>query len=507
VQSSNGAALPLGLPVDDTSIYVLDPHFQPVPAGVPGEVFIGGSALARGYIHQPELSSAVFVADPFRPGARMYRTGDRGWLGEDGHLHFLGRFDRQVKLRGYRIELGEIEAALLGAEGVTQAAVKVLHKKDKPVLHAWVAISGDQGVDSLQRVLRVRLPDYMIPGGISVLPELPTNSSGKMDYTALLEPAMTFAPRVVQPAKNDVERQLLTLWENVLDVRPLGVQDNFFDVGGDSLAAVSILTGLERISGFPVPLFLLTENPTVEQLALALRRPIAMPGSVVSFNEDSKRIPIYIAASGHGDLMRFQVLAHALQDSCDVRMLQPPLDQPIATVSQLANFYANLIESQGGLPCYVAGFSVGGITALETACALHDRALPIQGLMLIDTLYPRAMWGGTFFWRLFVWCVKTLRLGELTLNGRRLDALVNDAALVGQVMAMSGYRPRLFEGRTLLIKTSGLARWDRLFFAPWRNLLKNRLSERTIAGLHGSIFETNKVKDLAALLKEAASSG
>ena len=507
VQSSNGAALPLGLPVDDTSIYVLDPHFQPVPAGVPGEVFIGGSALARGYIHQPELSSAVFVADPFRPGARMYRTGDRGWLGEDGHLHFLGRFDRQVKLRGYRIELGEIEAALLGAEGVTQAAVKVLHKKDKPVLHAWVAISGDQGVDSLQRVLRVRLPDYMIPGGISVLPELPTNSSGKMDYTALLEPAMTFAPRVVQPAKNDVERQLLTLWENVLDVRPLGVQDNFFDVGGDSLAAVSILTGLERISGFPVPLFLLTENPTVEQLALALRRPIAMPGSVVSFNEDSKRIPIYIAASGHGDLMRFQVLAHALQDSCDVRMLQPPLDQPIATVSQLANFYANLIESQGGLPCYVAGFSVGGITALETACALHDRALPIQGLMLIDTLYPRAMWGGTFFWRLFVWCVKTLRLGELTLNGRRLDALVNDAALVGQVMAMSGYRPRLFEGRTLLIKTSGLARWDRLFFAPWRNLLKNRLSERTIAGLHGSIFETSKVKDLAALIKEAASSG
>jgi amino acid adenylation domain-containing protein len=507
VQSPNGAALPLGLPVDDTCIYVLDPYFQPVPTGAPGEVFIGGSALARGYIHQTELSSAVFVADPFRPGARMYRTGDRGWLGEDGHLHFLGRLDRQVKLRGYRIELGEIEAALLGAEGVTQAAVKVLHKKDKPVLHAWVAMSGDQGVDSLQRVLRVRLPDYMIPGGISVLPELPINTSGKMDYAALLEPAMTFAPRVVQPAKNDVERQLLTLWEDVLDVRPLGVQDNFFDVGGDSLAAVSILTGLERISGFPVPLFLLTENPTVEQLALALRRPIAMPGSVVSFNEDSKRIPIYIAASGHGDLMRFQVLAHALQDSCDVRMLQPPLDRPIATVSQLANFYADLIESQGGLPCYVAGFSVGGITALETACALHDRALPIQGLMLIDTLYPRAMWGGTFFWRLFVWCVKTLRLGELTLNGRRLDALVNDAALVGQVMAMSGYRPRLFEGRTLLIKTSGLARWDRLFFAPWRNLLKNRLSERTIAGLHGSIFETSKVKDLAALIKEAASSG
>jgi amino acid adenylation domain-containing protein len=505
VQSPEGVALPLGLPVDDTCIYVLDPHFLPLPAGVPGEVFIGGSALARGYIHEPGLNNEVFIADPFRPGARMYRTGDRGWLSEDGNLHFLGRLDRQVKLRGYRIELGEIEAALLSVEGVAQAAVKVLKRNDKPVLHAWVAMSGDQGVDTLQRVLRVRLPDYMIPGGISVLPELPTNTSGKIDYADLQEPAATFAPHEVRHAKNDLERQLLALWEDVLDVRPLGVQDNFFDVGGDSLAAVSILTGLEKICAFQVPLFLLTENPTVEQLAQALQRPIAVPSSVVSFNADSKRVPIYIAASGHGDLMRFQVLAHAVQDSCDLRMLQPPLGQPISSVAQLANFYADLIESQGGLPGYVAGFSVGGIAALETACALQDRALPIQGLMLIDTLYPRAIWGGTLFWRLFVWCVRKLRLGELTLNGRRLDALVNDTALVGQVMAMSGYRARGFEGRTLLIKTSGLARWDWLFFAPWRRLLKNRLSERLITGLHGSIFEAKQVPELAALLKEATS--
>lgn len=506
VQSPKGAALPLGVPVDDTCIYVLDPHFLPVPAGVPGEVFIGGSALARGYINQPGLTNDVFIADPFRPGERMYRTGDRGSLHADGNLQFLGRFDRQVKLRGYRIELGEIEAALSSVGGVTQAAVKVLHKKDKPVLHAWVAMSGELGVDTLQRVLRVRLPDYMIPGGISVLPELPTNTSGKIDYPALPEPAATFAPHEVRPPQNDLERQLLALWENILGVQPLGVQDNFFDVGGDSLAAVSILTGLEKICAFPVPLFLLTENPTVEQLALALQRPIAVPSSVVSFNVDSKRVPIYLAASGHGDLMRFQVLAHALEDSCDVRMLQPPMGQPIASVSQLAHFYADLIESQGGMPGFVAGFSVGGITALETACALQDRALPIQGLMLIDTLYPRAIWGGTFFWRLFVWCVRTLRLGELTLNGRRLDALVNDAALVGQVMAMSGYRPRAFGGRTLLIKTSGLARWDWLFFSPWKKLLKNRLSERVITGLHGSIFEAKQASELAALLREATRS-
>jgi syringomycin synthetase protein SyrE len=298
----------------------------------------------------------------------------------------------------------------------------------------------------------------------------------------------------------------LALWEDVLDVRPLGVQDNFFDVGGDSLAAVTILASVEKLVTMPVPLFLLTENPTVEQLAQALQQPIAAPSPVVHFTVNSKRVPIYIAASGHGDLMRFQALALALQDSCDVRMLQPPAGQAITTVSQLAGFYADLIEAQGALPGFVAGFSVGGIAALETARTLQQRALPVQGLVLIDTLYPRALWGGTLFWRLFVWLVKTLRLGALTMNGRRLDALVNDAALVGQVMAMAGYRPHAFGGRTLLIKTSGLARWDRLFFAPWRKLLKNRLSERTVPGLHGSIFETHQVAELAALLRDAVGS-
>ena len=506
VASPTGSGLPLGMPVDDTSIYVLDANCLPVPLGAPGEVFIGGTALARGYINRPDLDSEAFLPDPFRPGARMYRTGDRGWLAEDGNLHFLGRLDRQVKLRGYRIELGEIEAALLSIEGVAQAAVKVLRRKGKPVLHAWVATSSEHGADTLQRLLRVRLPDYMIPGGISVLPELPITTNGKTDYAALPEPSVAFAPQEMRQARNDLERQVLAIWEDVLDVHPLGVQDNFFDVGGDSLAAVTILASVEKLLAVPVPLFLLTENPTVEQLVLALQQPIAAPSSVVNLSAPSNRVPIFLAASGHGDLMRFQALAQALQDSCDVRMLQPPVGPPFTTVSQLANFYADLIESQGVLPGFVAGFSVGGIAALETACALQQRALPIQGLVLIDTLYPRAMWGGTLFWRMFVWLVKTLRLGSLTMNGRRLDALVNDAALVGQVMAMAGYRPQAFEGRTLLIKTSGLARWDWLFFAPWRKLLKNRLSERLTPGLHGSIFEARQIAALAALLRDAVSS-
>ncbi|WP_342618726.1 amino acid adenylation domain-containing protein [Rhodoferax sp. GW822-FHT02A01] len=495
--------LPIGYPVDDTSIYVLDSKLHQLPLGMHGQIFIGGAAVARGYLNRPDLDAQAFYPDPFRPGGRMYRTGDTGWFGEDGNLHFVGRLDRQIKLRGYRIELGEIEAGLLRVDGVTEAAVKVVQRGDKPVLHAWVSTSTKLGSDELQQALRLRVPDYMIPAGITILPELPMGDTGKIDYAALPEPSDLFVPQAARPPKNEMEQKLLAMWEDVLDVRPLSVYDNFFEVGGDSLDAVTILAGLEKMVGHSVPLFLLTENPTVEALAQMLRKPIEAPSSIVSFNANSNKAPFYIAASGHGDLIRFQALAQELQDIYDVRMLQPPLGQPISGVSQLAELYADIVESQDALPGFISGFSVGGITALETACVLQKRGYPLRGLILLDTLYPRAIWGGTIFWHLFVWLVRNFRLGDLMMNGRKISAMINDAALVGQVLAMAGYRAHRFEGRTLLVKTSGLSRWDWLFFAPWRTLQKGRLTESLIQGLHGSIFEADQIAGLARVLRGA----
>lgn len=495
--------LPIGYPVDDTSIYVLDSKLHQLPVGMQGQIFIGGGSLARGYLNRPDLDALAFFPDSFRPGGRMYRTGDTGWFSEDGNLHFVGRLDRQVKLRGYRIELGEIEAGLLRVTGVTEAAVKVVQRSEKPVLHAWVATSVKLGPDELQQALRLRVPDYMIPAGITLLAELPKGDTGKIDYAALPDPSDLFVPQAARQPKNDLERALLALWQDVLDVRPLGVHDNFFEVGGDSLDAVTILAGLEKIVGTTVPLFLLTENPTVEALALVLRKPIEAPSSVVKFNAESNKVPFYIAASGHGDLIRFQALAEELSDTYDVRMLQPPLGQPIAGVSKLAELYADIIESQDALPGFISGFSVGGITALETACVLQKRGYPLRGLILLDTLYPRAIWGGTIFWHLFVWMVKNFRLSDLMMNGRKIGAMINDTALVGQVLAMAGYRARRYEGRTLLVKTSGLSRWEWLFFAPWRNLQKGRLTECLIPGLHGSIFEADQIGELARVLRGA----
>ena len=493
-------ALPIGAPVDDTCIYVLGEALQLQPVGVAGEIHIGGTALARGYLNRPELDAQVFLSDPFRAGGRMYRTGDRGWIDPQGQLHFVGRLDRQVKLRGYRVELGEIEAALLAIEGVTQSAAKLVERDGRPMIHAWVATGSGIGPDALQRVLRVRLPDYMIPSAIGVLSELPLGSAGKVDYESLPLVAVQERPTAsVQPA-SQLERDLLTLWEDVLERRPLSVQDNFFDVGGDSLAAVSILAGAERLLGRRIPLYLLMEHPTIASLVAALGVESDTHGLVVPMPAGATAIPLYLAASGHGDRMRFGNLAAPLYNVCSLNMLQPPQQDMPTRIRELAAMYAQQILARGAGPCYVGGFSVGGVAALETARLLRQRGVDVRGLILIETVYPKVIWGGTFYWRLFRWLVLQLRIQDMSLNGRRLGAMVNDAGLVGQVMAMAGYRPARFEGASYLIKTRGLSRWHGMLFRSWRKLLGPGLSEHLVPGMHGSVFEPLNVGALAEVI-------
>ena len=499
-------ALPIGRPIDDTRIYVLDHALRPMPLGVPGEIYIGGEALARGYLNRPELDAQVFLPDPFRPGHRMYRTGDRGWLGSDGNLHFLGRLDRQIKLRGYRIELGEIESALSAIEGVLQAAAKLIERKGKPQIHAWVAVAGGAGghvsVESLQAVLRMRLPDYMVPSGISILPGLPASVAGKTDYDALPDPSFMARSTQARTAHRRYEAELLALWEDVLETRPITVFDNFFDLGGDSLAAVTMLSSIEKLVGRKVPMYLITEHPSIESLAVALADKAQGPSVMLNLGADTGRVPLYLAASGHGDLLRFQNLARALGNVCDVHMLQPPFTQAIGCIDDLATLYADAIQAHAKRPGFLAGFSVGGVAALESIRLLQQRGFPVRGLFLIDTAYPASRLGGTGFWRLTRWLVQRLRIQELSLNGRRMGAMFNDPGLVSQVMALKGYRPTGYDGPTLLLKSSGLSSWSRWLFRPWRRLMPKHLYEHQIRGLHGSIFEPGNVTELAAVLAD-----
>ena len=276
------AALPIGRPIANLRAYVLDARGLPAPAGVPGELCLGGAGVARGYLGRPGLTAAKFVPDPFgAPGARMYRTGDRVRLLPSGELAFLGRVDEQVKLRGFRIEPGEVEAALRAQPGVRDAVVVLRAEGGDPRLVAYVA--ADAGADTepaaLRARLRGRLPEFMVPAAVVRLERLPRTPNGKIERRLLPapEPAAGAPEAEYAAPRTPTEAVLAEIWADVLEVERIGVHDNFFDAGGNSLLAVRAVLRLMgalqeraiavRAWGGKVPLHALFQAPTVEQLA------------------------------------------------------------------------------------------------------------------------------------------------------------------------------------------------------------------------------------------------
>jgi len=265
--------VPIGSPMDNHQLYILDSLFKPVPVGVPGELFIAGAGVARGYINRPDLTAERFIPNPFGDsGARMYRTGDRVRWREDGQVEFLGRTDQQVKLRGYRIELGEIEAALLACNGVGQAAVIVREDRvgEKRLAAYVVPVLGHSlDPDELRKSLEHTLPHYMAPAWITVLPSLPLNSNGKLDRKALPKPEFTGSALRHAPGTH-AEEILCSLIKEVLATAHAAPDDNFFSLGGDSILAIQLVSRTRQM-GMIVSLRDIFEQPTIEALAAVSR--------------------------------------------------------------------------------------------------------------------------------------------------------------------------------------------------------------------------------------------
>jgi amino acid adenylation domain-containing protein/non-ribosomal peptide synthase protein (TIGR01720 family) len=259
-----GAGSPIGVRIRDLRLYVLDPARRLLPVGVPGELYVGGAGVARGYLNRPELTAQRFIDDPFAPG-RLYRTGDRvRWLA-DGTMEYLGRLDEQVKIRGFRIELGEIEAALLGQPGVTECAVIV--REDVPGDRRLVAyVAGGADAEALGAAMRRALPEYMVPAAFVAVERLPLTPNGKLDRRALPAPGYAGAgDRYVAP-RTPAEETLAAIWADVLRVERVGVDDGFFDLGGDSILAIQVVTRARR-AGLELTPRQLFENPSVAALA------------------------------------------------------------------------------------------------------------------------------------------------------------------------------------------------------------------------------------------------
>jgi acyl carrier protein len=269
-------------------VYVLDGHLQPAPIGVPGELYVGGDGLARGYLNQPELTAERFLRDPFAgdAGARMYRTGDRGRYRPDGVLEFLDRVDTQVKLRGYRIELGEIERLLEQHPAVTQAVVIVREESaDDKRLVAYVIPADARAVlnpTTLRDALKKKLPAYMIPSVYVPMDRFPLTPNGKIDRKALPSPASALLPASRQrvPARTEAEGAIAAIWQDVLKVPEVGMHDNFFDLGGHSLLILQVHARIRETFDTQLSVAQMFQCPTVGALAERVRTPDTVPGSL-----------------------------------------------------------------------------------------------------------------------------------------------------------------------------------------------------------------------------------
>ena len=278
-RDSQHRRVPIGRPIANTQIYLLNPQLQPVPIGMPGELYIGGDSLARGYINRPALTAETFIPHPFsdEPGARLYQTGDLARYLPDGNIEFLGRLDSQVKIRGYRIELGEIELALEQHPAIRQAVV--LAREDVPGNRRLVAYAVSRQeplprIHELQGFLRAKLPTYMIPAAFVWIDVLPTMSSGKVDRQALPAPSQA-RPALVEgfiAPRTPTEEILTGIWETLLGIESIGIHDNFFELGGHSLLAIQVLSRLRRTLHVEVPLRVLFDMPTVAGLAYHIER-------------------------------------------------------------------------------------------------------------------------------------------------------------------------------------------------------------------------------------------
>ncbi|MEH1868759.1 MAG: amino acid adenylation domain-containing protein [Nostoc sp.] len=290
-QQISTQTVPLGRPLANTQIYLLDKQLQPVPIGVPGELYIGGAGLARGYLNRSDLTAEKFIPNPFAAmGSRLYKTGDLARYLADGNIEFIGRVDQQVKIRGFRVELGEIESVLCQHPQVQQAVVSVREDNSNKSLMAYVVSKQTQtlNVSELQRFLREKLPEYMMPSTFIMLKALPLTSNGKINRNALPE-SNGDRPEMAanyEPPQTEVEQSIADIWQQILHVEKVGIHDNFFDIGGHSLLLVQAHAKLRETFLSNISVINLFEYPTINSLAKYLTR---KQTEVASFEESTQR--------------------------------------------------------------------------------------------------------------------------------------------------------------------------------------------------------------------------
>ncbi|HZP17424.1 MAG TPA: amino acid adenylation domain-containing protein, partial [Terriglobales bacterium] len=390
----------IGRPLPNSQAYVLDSNGNPQPIGVPGELYLAGAGLARGYYGRPDLTSERFVPNPFsaEPGARMYKTGDLcRWL-PTGELQYLGRLDHQVKLRGFRIELGEIEAVLAKHRCVRQCVV--VAREDQPGMKrlvGYIVPSGEAiSEDKLREHLKQSLPEFMVPSAFVALDAFPLTPNGKINRKILPPPDTSMRVSAGSIAPRDrLEEDLAKIWREVLGVKSVGVTDNFFDLGGHSLMAVRLLDEIKKLTGIALPLTSLFQGATIERLANLVRGTVSIPQAVVQqIQAGNGRPPFFAAVLAGVNSLGYVPLAKHLGAEQPFYTLQSPGPGPQAAgrpyttqeYEAVAMEYVRAMRTvQPSGPYYIGGTCEGARIAFEMARILEAQGEKINLLAVIDT--------------------------------------------------------------------------------------------------------------------------
>jgi amino acid adenylation domain-containing protein len=561
--------LPLGRPLDNVHMYLLDRYGQPLPVGVPGELYIGGAQLARGYLGRPDLTAEKFLPNPFGtvPGLRLYKTGDVARYRGDGAIEFLGRIDHQIKIRGFRIELGEIEAALLRAPNVREAVVVArTETPNTPYLVAYVVAaqnkeqsiqeqntpnaeaggsSGKAGLEGagrnsdLRAFLREELPDYMIPSVIVSLAALPLTPNGKIDRRALPEPDPQGIDRVeaLLAPRDTLELSLVQIWEDLLNISPISVTDNFFDLGGHSLLAVRLMSKIRDRLGQQLPLPVLFQGATIQELATLLRQRSnhRSQSPLVALQPQGALPPFFCVHPVGGSVLCYIDLARQLGTDRPFYAFQAPgiegEQEPSTRLEDLAARYlAALRGFQPEGPYLLGGWSMGGIVAFEMAQQLRAQGVSAVKLVLIDSFVSERGMAETdaagalpisfgaalgldeaaLEAELLGQCSAEQQLRTIVNMAQRARLLTPDVDLVqirrwfrvyqANMQAMHAYEPRPFAGRLTLLKASEQPP-NMNPAAAWARLAAEGVVTHEVPGTHFSLIKKPQVVDLAARLR------
>jgi thioesterase domain-containing protein/acyl carrier protein len=390
-----GDRVPIGRPVWNTQLHVLDENLRPMPIGVPGELYIGGIQVGRGYLNRPALTAGRFVPDPCsRSGGRLYRTGDRARWRADGTLEYFGRFDDQVKIRGLRIELGEIEAALRQFAGVSDCAVIVREQAagDKSLV-AYTVADSRLDPEQLRAHLRRTVPEYMVPSAFVALDRLPLTPNGKLNRQALPAPDFAQADLEIRGPRNFVEAQLMQIWEALLGVEVRSPLQSFFELGGHSLMAVRLFARIRQCLACDLPLSTLFAGATVRQLADAIlehgRSTPAPPSTIVPLQSRGSQPPLFCVHPGDRRVICYVHLVRHLgveQPIFGLEDLGVDLARPVTQIA--AEYVAAIRSVRPEGPYHLLGWSFGGLIAYEIARQLERQGQDVAFLGLMDTVEP-----------------------------------------------------------------------------------------------------------------------